>query len=66
LEEGTWSGEDVFRPRGLWGIILVSERFVRFAEKHALSHIAWVPIDKYVWDPQRLFYPEPLPPTSRF
>jgi len=64
LEEGSWSGEDVFRPRGLWGIILVSERFVRFAGKHALSHIAWVPIDKYVWDPLRVFYPEPMPPTS--
>jgi hypothetical protein len=64
LEEGTWSGEDVFRPRGLWGIILVSERFVRFAAKHALSHIAWVPIDKYVWDPLGVFHPEQLPPTS--
>jgi hypothetical protein len=54
LETGTWSGEDVFRPRGLWGTILVSERFLRFAEKHALSHIAWVPIEKYVWDPLHL------------
>lgn len=59
LEEGTWSGEDVFRPRGLWGRILVSERFMRFAERHAMSHMAWVPIEKYVWDPLGLEYPQP-------
>lgn len=57
VEEGTWSGEDVFRPRGLWGVILVSERFMRFAERHALSHMAFVPIDKYVWDPLGHFHP---------
>ena len=51
LEEGTWTGEDVFRPRGMWGIVLVSERFKRFAEQHAMSHMALIPIEKYVWDP---------------
>ncbi len=60
LEAGTWSGEDVFRPRGLWGVILVSERFMRFAEKHALSHMSLVPIEKYVWDPLGLYYPRSL------
>ena len=57
LEEGTWSGEDIFRPRGLWGRILVSERFMRFAQRHALSHFSFIPIDKYVWDPLGHFYP---------
>ncbi len=56
LEEGTWSGEDVFRPRGLWGVILVSERFMRFAQHRALSHFSFIPIDKYVWDPLGHFY----------
>ena len=51
LEEGTWNGEDVFRPRGMWGVVLVSERFKRFAERHAMSHMALIPIEKYVWDP---------------
>jgi hypothetical protein len=51
LEAGTWNGEDVFRPRGLWGVIIVSERFMRLAEHHALSTMALVPIEKYVWDP---------------
>jgi hypothetical protein len=67
LEEGTWNGEDVFRPRGLWGVIIVSERFMRFAERHAMSHFALVPIDKYVWDPLGLYYPHSLQtdPPSR-
>jgi len=56
LEDGTWSGEDVFRPRGLSGLILVSERFMRFAQRHALSHFTFIPIEKYVWDPLGHFY----------
>jgi hypothetical protein len=57
LEAETWQGEDVFRPRGLWGVIIVSERFMRFAERHATSHLTFVPIEKYVWDPLGLYYP---------
>ncbi|WP_240359253.1 double-CXXCG motif protein [Pyxidicoccus trucidator] len=51
LEEGTWNGEDVFRPRGMWGAVLVSERFKRFAGKHAMSHMAMIPIENYIKDP---------------
>ncbi len=67
LEEGTWRGEDVFRPRGLWGTVIVSERFMRFAERHAMSHFALVPIEKYVVDPLGLYYPHSLQldPPSR-
>jgi hypothetical protein len=67
MEEGSWEGEDVFRPRGLWGRIIVSERFMRFAERHAMSHMGMVPIEKYVWDPLGLIYPRPvqLQPPSR-
>jgi hypothetical protein len=57
LEPGTWRGEDVFRPRGLWGTITTSERFMRFAERHAMRHMTFVPIEKYVWDPSGLYYP---------
>lgn len=67
LELETWSGEDVFRPRGLWGRIIVSERFMRLAETHAMSHMALIPIEKYVWDPLGLYYPRSQqlePPTK--
>ncbi|WP_240360097.1 hypothetical protein [Pyxidicoccus caerfyrddinensis] len=62
LEEGTWNGEDVFRPRGMWGVVLFSERFKRFAERHAMSHMALIPIEKYVWDPLGLLPPQPPQP----
>jgi hypothetical protein len=67
LEEGTWDGEDLFQARGLWGVIIVSERFMRFAERHAMSHWTFVPIEKYVWDPLGLIYPREvqLQPTSK-
>ncbi|MFP2905809.1 hypothetical protein ACLESD_12275 [Pyxidicoccus sp. 3LFB2] len=66
LEEGTWTGEDVFRPRGLWGSILVSERFRRFAGKHAMSHMAMIPIENYVKDPLGLLgSPTQSQPPSR-
>lgn len=67
LEEGSWNGEDVFRPRGLWGRIIVSERFMRFAEKHAMRHWTFVPIEKYVWDPLGIIYPREVQvqPTSK-
>ena len=35
----------------------MSERFMRFAERHAMSHMTFVPIEKYVYDPSGLFYP---------
>ncbi|HLL54899.1 MAG TPA: hypothetical protein VK447_15195 [Myxococcaceae bacterium] len=60
VETGTWKGEDVFRPRGLTGTTIVSERFMRFAEGHAMGHITFVPIEKYVWDPAGHFYPRPV------
>jgi len=67
IEEGTWDGEDVFRPRGMWGVIIVSERFMRFAENHAMSHLTFVPIEKYVWDPSGRIYPHStqIDPPSR-
>lgn len=63
LEEGTWKGEDIFRPRGLWADLVVSERFVRFAERHAMSHLDFVLIEKFVWDPLRRLTAQP-PETS--
>ncbi|XXF77948.1 hypothetical protein P2318_33585 [Myxococcaceae bacterium GXIMD 01537] len=51
LEPGTWRGEDVFRPRGLPGRIVVSERFAQLAARLGLTNLRLVPIEDYVWDP---------------
>jgi len=53
LEPGTWQGEDVFRPRGLQGRIVVSERFAEFVKKHELTNMRLIPTGEYVWDPLR-------------
>ena len=54
LDPGTWVGEDLFRPRGLPGDILVSERFKHFVERHELTNIRLTPAEQYVWDPSQL------------
>lgn len=48
LEPGTWQGEDVFRPRGLQGRILVSERFASWAQRHALTNMRLIPSEEYL------------------
>ncbi|ATB34859.1 hypothetical protein CYFUS_000266 [Cystobacter fuscus] len=54
LEPGTWKGEDIFRPRGLHGVLTVSERFERFVAQHEFTHLRLTPSEKYVWDPHAL------------
>ena len=56
LEPGTWRGEDVFRPRGFQGRVLVSERFERFVARHGFTNLRLTPSEEYVWDPSA---PEP-------
>ncbi|MDY7228826.1 imm11 family protein [Hyalangium rubrum] len=51
LESGTWRGEDVFRPRGLQGDIVVSERFAEFIKRHGFTNMKLIPTEEYVWDP---------------
>lgn len=57
LEPGTWNGEDIFRPRGLHGVLTVSERFEHFVARHGFTNLRMTPTEKYVWDPHA---PEPL------
>ncbi|AKJ02800.1 double-CXXCG motif protein [Archangium gephyra] len=60
LEPGTWSGEDVFRPRGMPGEIVVTERFKSFVERHGLTNMVLIPTEQFVWDPGKRG-PAPLP-----
>jgi hypothetical protein len=47
LEPDTWSGEDVFIPRGLRGTIIASERFKEFCDRHAFSNCLLIDADRY-------------------
>ncbi|MCY1079956.1 imm11 family protein [Archangium lansingense] len=65
LDPGTWAGEDVFRPRGEQGIIVVSERFAAFVQRHALTNMKLIPTEEYVWDTSRLGPPTGAPEAPR-
>lgn len=60
LEPDTWSGEDIFRPRGMPGELVVTERFKDFVERHGFTNVVLTPTEQYVWDPSNLG-PAPLP-----
>ncbi|MFL5346462.1 MAG: hypothetical protein ACJ8AT_16875 [Hyalangium sp.] len=61
LEPGTWQGEDVFRPRGKRGSILVSERFAEFVQRHGLTNMKLTPTEQFTWDPLEKGPPESAP-----
>ena len=50
LEPNTWSGEDVFIPRGLPGTIVTSERFKQFCDRHAFTNCLLIPAERYHFD----------------
>ena len=54
LEPGSWQGEDIFRPRGLQGDLVVSERFAEFVQRHGFTNMKLTPTEQYVWDPGHL------------
>jgi hypothetical protein len=53
LEEGTWSGEDIFFARGLPGTIIVSEKFRRMCIEAELQNCPLVEASLFGFD----FYP---------
>ncbi|WP_224245950.1 hypothetical protein [Hyalangium gracile] len=48
LELGTWQGEDVFRPRGLQGNVVVSGRFAEFINRHGFTNMKLIPTEEWV------------------
>jgi len=50
VEPGTWQGEDICRPRGLFGHLLVSERFQRFVARNGFTNMRLTPTEEYEWD----------------
>ena len=52
LEEGSWTGADIFFARGAPGII-VSERFKEVVERYGLKNAWLILAEKYAWDEHR-------------
>ncbi len=53
LEPDSWSGEDLFRPRGLSGTYIATSRFQQLATDSGICGVAFVPTEDYQFD----FYP---------
>jgi hypothetical protein len=60
FEPDTWSGEDVFIARGLAGVIVTTERFKRFCERHAFSNCLFIEAERYQVDYWRRHLPPGL------
>jgi hypothetical protein len=53
IDESTWSGDDIFVPWGLSGIIVVSDRVRELRDEHGMTGAVLIPVEQYVWDPHR-------------
>lgn len=53
LENGSWSGEDIFFARGLPGIIMTSERFAVFCQQSDVLNAQLFPAGEFAFD----YYP---------
>lgn len=45
VEDGTWSGEDAFRPRGLSSRIIVTQRFKDACEQNGITNAVFTPAE---------------------
>jgi hypothetical protein len=50
IDQDTWDGSDIFEARGLYGTIVVSDRFGALIDKHDLKNALLIPAEKYVYD----------------
>ena len=47
VDESSWNGLDVFRPSGLYGAVLVTERFVEMISEYSLTNFHFIHQDDY-------------------
>ncbi len=53
LEEGSWTGADIFEARGAPVRVIVSERFKEVVERYGLKNAWFIPAEKFAWDEHR-------------
>jgi hypothetical protein len=51
IDEASWSGEDIFAPWGVYGVVIVTERVVSLASGHELRNVTTTPCESFRWDP---------------
>ena len=50
LEEGSWEGDDIFKPRNSPVDYMVTEKFRQVVLDHKLKNFWFIPAEKYVYD----------------
>lgn len=53
IDEESWTGVDIFTPRGAPARVMVSERFKQIAEVHELTNMWLILSEKYAYDDHR-------------
>ena len=53
IKEDTWTGDDIFRPRGMSGEVMVTRRFKEACLSHGITNAVFMPGEKACHD----FYP---------
>jgi hypothetical protein len=53
LDPTSWTGADIFQARGLYGDIVVTQRFKRTVENHEMRNVWLIPVQKYAYDEHR-------------
>lgn len=51
IEEATWTGEDMFRPWGLDGKVIVTERVKQLRNDYDLKNVELTPTEEYSYPP---------------
>ncbi|MBK9262329.1 MAG: hypothetical protein IPM54_21310 [Polyangiaceae bacterium] len=51
IDEKSWTGEDIFRPWGLSGDIVVTDRVRKLRDDHGLTNMNLTRVEELFWDP---------------
>jgi hypothetical protein len=51
IDEATWTGEDMFRPRGVTGMVIVTERVKQLRDDYDLKNVELTPTEEYSYPP---------------
>jgi hypothetical protein len=48
IDQASWTGEDIFRPWGLWGRVIVTDRVRQLRDDYDLKNVELTPTEEYV------------------
>lgn len=57
VDESTWNRHDIFEPRNMPGVIVVTQSFVDMVKNYKLTNSIFIPARKYIFDPLHLLIP---------